>query len=373
MDTWFFICAAVIVYTYVGYPLIILLWGALLPRRVAKRYTSEALSVVLAVKDEEINIRARIENLLAQDYPPELVEVVVVSDGSTDRTVDLARQFGDDRVKVVELPGATGKSGALNAGVDTASHDIVVFADARQRFGENVFAELVATLSDDRVGAVSGELVIEPGAGSDVEEGVGMYWRYEKLIRRSESAADSVVGATGSIYAIRKRLYIPLDEHTLLDDFLVPMRIVLRGFRVVFAHSARAYDIASATASQEFARKVRTLAGNYQAVAMEKRLLNPFRNRVFFQFASHKLLRLVVPYFCVAALVTSAFSSVALLRVFFVLQLAFYAAGFLSLTPAGKSKLAAPARLSWTFIVLNAAAVVGAWVFFTGRDRTIWK
>jgi len=373
MDLCFYISAGVILYTYIGYPLIIVLWGSLFGRRVEKRYVSSPLSVVVAAKDEEINIRARIENLLAQDYPQELIEVIVVSDGSTDRTVELARNFEDERVKVVEIPQPVGKSGALNAGIDHASHDIVVFADARQWFGENVFAELVAMFADERVGAVSGELVIEPGAGSEVGEGVGMYWRYEKLIRRMESAVDSVVGATGSIYAIRKRLYVPLAEHTLLDDFLVPMRIVLKGFRVVFARSAHAHDVASSSSSREFSRKVRTLAGNFQAVEMEKLLINPLKNRVFFQFVSHKLMRLVVPYFCLAALVASALSNTPVLRLLFVLQAAFYALGILSLTPLGRSKLGSPTRLSWTFMVLNAAAVVGLWVFATGRDRTIWK
>jgi cellulose synthase/poly-beta-1,6-N-acetylglucosamine synthase-like glycosyltransferase len=372
LDLLFYICAGIILYTYVGYPLIIVVWGSLLGKRVDKRYATAPLSVVLAVKDEEINVRARIENLLSQDYPAELIEVIVVSDGSTDRTVDLARQFEDERVKVVELP-PVGKSGALNAGVEHASHDIVVFADARQWFGENVFAELVAMLADKQVGAVSGELIIEPRAGSDVGEGVGVYWQYEKLIRRMESAVDSVVGATGSIYAIRKRLFVPLAPHTLLDDFMVPMRIVLSGYRVVFARSARAHDIASSTSAQEFSRKVRTLAGNFQAVAMESRLINPLKNRIFFQFLSHKLMRLIVPYCCLAALVASALAANPALRVLFVMQLLFYLLGLLSLTPLAKSKLAAPARLSWTFLVLNAAAVMGLWVYATGRDREIWK
>lgn len=373
MDIWFYIAVGFILYTYAVYPLIIVVWGTLFPKRVEKRYQQVPLSVVLAVKNEEINVRARLENLLSQDYPPELVEVVVVSDGSTDHTVELARQFEDDRVKVIELAEPVGKSGALNAGIDGASHDIVVFADARQRFGDNVFAELVAMFADERVGAVSGELVIEPGVNSEVQEGVGLYWRYEKLIRRMESETQSVVGATGSIYAIRKRLYVPLAAHTLLDDFMVPMRIVLQGFRSIFVRSARAYDITSSTTTEEFARKVRTLAGNFQAVAMEKRLLNPLRNKVFLQFLSHKLFRLLVPYFCLLALASSAVSQTPVLRVLFVLQVAFYAVGFLHGTSLAKSKLGAIIRVSWTFMVLNAAAVMGLWVFATGRDRTIWK
>ncbi len=159
LETWFYISAGFILYTYLFYPLVIVVWGTLFPRRVDKRYEAVPLSVVLAVKDEEINVKTRIENLLSQDYSQESVEIIVVSDGSTDQTVELARQFEDRGVRVIELPEAAGKSGALNAGVSAATNDIVVFADARQRFGDNVFAELTSMFADDRVGAVSGELI----------------------------------------------------------------------------------------------------------------------------------------------------------------------------------------------------------------------
>jgi biofilm PGA synthesis N-glycosyltransferase PgaC len=373
MEALFLVSVAFIVYTYLFYPLVIFLWVTLFPRRIEKSYQRVPLTVVLAVRNEESNIEARLEDLSAQNYPADLVEIVVVSDASTDRTVELARRFEGDRVKVLELARSAGKSGALNAGVVAATNDVIVFTDARQRFGDNVFAELAAVLADERVGGVSGELVIEPRGGSDVGQGVGLYWRYEKLIRRMESASGSVVGATGSIYAIRKGLFVPLPEHTLLDDLVVPMRIVLRGYRVVFERLARAYDISSATAAQEFARKVRTLAGNFQAVAIEKRLLDPFRNPVFFQFVSHKLARLVVPYFCIAALVSSGLVAGAFFRTLFALQLVFYGLGLLNLTVIGRTWIGVFTRVSWTFIVLNAAAVAGFWVFVTGRYRTVWK
>lgn len=372
MEVLFFISAGFILYTYLVYPLVMIIWGSLLPKRVRKRYHPVPLSVVLAVKDEEINVKTRIENLLAQDYPEDLVEVVVVSDGSRDRTVELAKGMEDARVKVIECPDPVGKSGAINIGVAHASHDIIVFADARQTFDENVFAELTSVFFDDDVGAVSGELVIERGIGSEVHEGVGLYWRYEKLIRRMESAAESVVGATGSIYAIRRALFEPLAEHTLLDDFLVPMRIVLAGRRVVFIRSAKAHDLSSSTASNEFRRKVRTLAGNFQAVALERRLLDPSKNKILFQFVSHKLARLFVPYFCLLALFTSAALPGDFFRLAFALQIGFYAVGFLTLTPVGKTRLGAIARISWMFLVLNAAAVMGLHVVLTGRDRQVW-
>jgi glycosyltransferase involved in cell wall biosynthesis len=187
--------------------------------------------------------------------------MVIIDDGSTDRTAELARLFANRGVTVIECSSALGKAAALNIGVASASHGIVVFADARQRFSSNAVAELVSVFHDETVGAVSGELILVSGADAgEVHDGVGLYWRYEKLIRRSESAVASVVGATGSIYAVRKRLYTPLEPHTLLDDFLVPMRIVLAG--IACLHSRRAPSTLVPTAA-EFSRKVRTLAGNH--------------------------------------------------------------------------------------------------------------
>jgi cellulose synthase/poly-beta-1,6-N-acetylglucosamine synthase-like glycosyltransferase len=373
MKALFFISTAIIVYAYILYPMIIVFWARFFPRRIEKRYRHVPVSVVIAARNEEANISARIENLLAQEYPHALLEVVVVSDGSTDRTAELARLFANRGVNVIECSSALGKAAALNIGVASASHGVVVFADARQRFSPNAIAELVSVFHDETVGAVSGELILVSGPDpGEVHDGVGLYWRYEKLIRRSESAVASVVGATGSIYAVRKRLYTPLEPHTLLDDFLVPMRIVLAGYRVIFIRAARAFDLSSQTARREFSRKVRTLAGNFQAVSLEPRLLSA-ANPVLFQFVSHKLMRLVVPYCCLAAWVTSALLPGPLYAAAFALQTLFYCLGILNLTPLRTSPIAKLFRISWTFIVLNAAAVMGLWVFLSRQERMVWR
>jgi len=330
--------------------------------------------VVIAARNEEENISARIDNLLSQEYPRELLEIIIVSDGSTDRTAALARLYAGQGVQLLECSSPVGKAAALNIGVAAATRDIVVFADARQRFSPNAVAELVSVFHDPAVGAVSGELILVAGEEvGEVHEGVGLYWRYEKLIRRSESAIASVVGATGSIYAVRRALYEPLPPHTLLDDFLVPMRIVLAGYRCIFLRAARAFDLSSPTAAREFSRKVRTLAGNYQAVAIEPRLLDPRANPVLFQFVSHKLLRLLVPYCCIAAWVSSALVEAPFYRFAFIVQTVFYAAGLLNLTPLKSARLAALARVSWTFTVMNAAAVAGLWVYLTRHEHEIWR
>jgi len=374
VKTVFFLSAFVVVYAYVVYPAIVVVWSHLRRRRVEKRYRQTPVSVVIAARNEEANISARIENLLAQEYPRELVEIIVVSDGSTDRTAELARLHAADGVQLLECTTPVGKATALNIGVAAAKHDIVVFADARQRFSPNAIAELVSVFHDQNVGAVSGELIlVAHDAAGDVHEGVGLYWRYEKLIRRSESAISSVVGATGSIYAVRRALYVPLAPNTLLDDFLVPMRIVLAGYRVIFVRAARAFDFSSQTTTREFSRKVRTLAGNFQAVAMEPRLLDPRANPVLFQFISHKLLRLVVPYFCVAAWITSGLVNQPVYRALFVAQTLFYAVGLMNLTRLKTSRVGALARVSWTFMVMNAAAVAGLWMYLTREEHEIWR
>ncbi|HET6348550.1 MAG TPA: glycosyltransferase family 2 protein [Candidatus Krumholzibacteria bacterium] len=374
MNILFFASAAVIVYTYAVYPLILVVWARMRSRHVEKRYRQIPVSVVVAARNEELNISARIENLLAQEYPRDLVQIIVVSDGSTDRTAELARLHAVDGVQLLECSSPVGKATALNLGVAAATNDIIVFADARQRFSPNAIAELVSMFHDPGVGAVSGELILVAGEQTgEVHEGVGLYWHYEKLIRRNESAISSVVGATGSIYAVRRELYEPLAPNTLLDDFLVPMRIVLAGYRVIFIRAARAFDFSSATASREFARKVRTLAGNFQAVAMEPRLLDPRANPVLFQFISHKLLRLVVPYFCIAAWVSSGLIPHPFFHAVFVAQTLFYAVGFLNLTPLRSTRVGALSRISWTFIVMNAAAVAALWVYLTRQEHAVWR
>jgi cellulose synthase/poly-beta-1,6-N-acetylglucosamine synthase-like glycosyltransferase len=208
---------------------------------------------------------------------------------------------------LIECP-PRGKAAALNAGVARARHEILVFADARQTFAPDALRALVAPFADRRVGAVTGELILEnAGAGEPgVAEGVGLYWRYEKYLRRLESIVGSVLGATGAIYAMRRELWQPLPGDTILDDVLAPMRAVFAGRTIVFEARARAFDRAPEDPAAEARRKIRTLAGNVQILWLDPRLLIPVVNPVWLQYMSHKVGRLLVPYALVALLVSSA-------------------------------------------------------------------
>ena len=327
MATLFWISVLGVAYVYIGYPALLVLWARLRPRPVSRGEPRFGVSVVIAARNEGPRLAARIDNLVGLDYPARRRQIIVVSDGSTDDTLDvLARYRG--LVDVVAVPRG-GKALALNAGVARAKFDIVVFADARQVFAREALRELVAPFGDRAVGAVTGELLLDaespcrrtgrdrrtaerrmgtrPGSDrredqrrrtlrSTVADGVGLYWKYEKQLRRLESSVASTLGATGAIYAIRRTLYRPLPADTILDDVLTPMRVVLAGYRVVFAERARAFDRAANDADAEARRKIRTLAGNYQILALEPRLLLPWRNPVWLQYLSHKLGRLAVPY-----------------------------------------------------------------------------
>jgi poly-beta-1,6-N-acetyl-D-glucosamine synthase len=330
MEILFWVAVFVVAYVYVGYPALLAVWARVGGRPPLKRGFDgiwPSISIVVAARNEGARLPARLANLLQIPYPGQR-EIVVVSDGSTDGTVAALAPFAD-RVKLLTVPPG-GKPLALNAGVREATGDILVFADARQRFDDRALVELIANFSDPRVGGASGELVLDceehDTSDSTVGEGVGLYWKYEKWLRRRESLVWSTLGATGAIYALRRGLWQPLPAETLLDDVLAPMRVVLAGQRIVFDDRALAFDAAATDAAAEARRKTRTLAGNYQILAQEPRLLVPIANPVWLQYVSHKVGRLLVPWALVAAFVSSVWLAAG--SWFFALtlaaQLAFY-------------------------------------------------
>jgi poly-beta-1,6-N-acetyl-D-glucosamine synthase len=345
MESLFWWSVGLIAYVYAGYPALLAVWARLASISGAGDPIAECqsgdvsvddpgadalpgVSIIIAVRNEARRLPARIENLLTSDYPQDRLQIIVASDGSTDHTLDALAPYAQ-RVELVMLP-PRGKAAALNAAVARARHPVLVFADARQRFAPDAIRRLVRHFQRRSVGAVSGELILDcerpdlnigPGdtgahatpAGTDVYvdatstigDGVGAYWKYEKWLRRHEAIVGSTLGVTGAIYAMRRALWQPLPDDTILDDVLGPMRIVLQRYRVTFDDTAHAYDETARDAAVETRRKVRTLAGNFQLLALEPRLLVPGVNPVWFQFVSHKVGRLLVPYALAAAFVSS--------------------------------------------------------------------
>jgi len=374
MRALFWISAVLVAYVYAGYPVLLAMWARAADRRPRRAPFAPgrwpALSVVIAARNEAARLAARVENLLEQAYPGPL-QIVVASDGSTDDPAAQLAPFGA-AVTLIDLPPG-GKPAALNAGVAVATGEILVFADARQRFAPGALTALVENFADPSVGGATGELVLDcedQDTGSEVGDGIGLYWKYEKWMRRNESRVWSTLGATGAIYAMRRTCWTPLPASTLLDDVLAPMRAVLSGCRIVFEERAVAFDRASADAAAESRRKTRTLAGNYQILAQEPRLLLPIVNPVWLQYVSHKVGRLVVPWALLALAVASAalLSRGGVYTLAFGAQLTFYGWAAAGALLHARERVT---RVAYTFVMMNVAAVAGLAALRRGRE--VWR
>jgi glycosyltransferase involved in cell wall biosynthesis len=327
----------------------------------------------MVVRNEEAIIARKLDNLLTLDYPHDKLDVVVVSDGSSDGTAAiLAGYAGNSRVRIVLKPASQGKAAGLNDAIRVASGDVLLFTDARQQIEPEALRLLIENFADTEVGAASGELMLGDPTNGETGKGMGLYWRVEKKIRELESASSSVVGATGAIYCARRTLVAasPLPQGAILDDVLLPMQVVRQGSRVIFDARARAWDSPDLGDGREFSRKVRTLTGNYQLLQIAPWLVGA-QNPIRFEFISHKLLRLAVPFALLALLIASLALPASFYRVALAAQLAFYALSLVALSNfkiGPLSRVADPAR---TFVVLNSAAVIAFLNFVTGR-KAIW-
>jgi cellulose synthase/poly-beta-1,6-N-acetylglucosamine synthase-like glycosyltransferase len=364
----FWICFAVTTYAYCGYAAWLWFYVRLRKQPILKKSLDCTVSVIIAAHNEELNLPAKLKNLRLLDYPQDHLQIVIASDGSTDRTSDILHEHIPHVLPVI-LDKSSGKASALNEAVRRATGEILVFVDVRQVVELNAISELTSCFADPTVGAASGELLLEDAANRATGDALGIYWKIEKMVRKLESASGSVVGVTGAIYAIRRELYTEIPVGTILDDVLIPMNVARLGKRVVFQPSAIARDRIFSEKGKEFSRKVRTLTGNYQLLRFAPWLLSP-ANPLLFRFISHKLLRLLVPVLMIVMLVTSAAVRGPLYETIFWLQIVFYLFAVVGLLNPLSKKLK-PVAIASTFVMLNAAAAVAFYNFIVGKNR-VW-
>ncbi len=356
-----------LLYTYVGYPVAI---GVLARVRGWRPALDPAaplppVSICLPVFNGASYLPAKVRSLLAQDYPAP-TEILIYCDGCTDETAAVARELAASaeaggRIRVVVNEQRLGKPTGLNTLRGEATGELMLLNDVRQPLVPGALRALASRFADPSVGCATGNLVLDGPAGS------GVYWRYENWIRRQESAFRGVVGMTGPIGMVRRRDLPVLPQDVVLDDVWIPMRIALGGKRTVFVPEAEARDAAFAD-TREMQRKVRTLAGNYQLFSRIPALLVPFRNPIWFETFSHKIMRLVAPWLLGALLAISlgGARSSGWMAALAAAQLAFYAAA------AAGPRAGRVGSLARTFVVLNAAALIGLWRFLAGRQRVTW-
>ena len=367
----FWLSAAVIVYAYAGYVLWLWARSVIKPDAPMRGAIFSTVSIVMVVRNEEQVLERKLRNLLKLDYPAESCQIIVVSDGSTDRTESILRAYaGNPRVHAVMNSLPAGKACGLNDAMQWAQGEIVVFTDVRQKIERDAVRLLVENFADPGVGCASGELMLGDPDSGEAALGTGLYWKIEKKVRDLESISGSVIGATGALYAVRRELVPEVPAGTILDDVLIPMNVVRRGQRVVFDGRAHAWDSPNLGAGREFSRKVRTLSGNYQLLRLAPWLLTN-ENPVRFEFVSHKLMRLTVPFALAALLVSSALLSSSFYRAMLVCQIAFYALALVGMMPFRKGPLTRLADAAFTFMMLNTAALLAFANFVRGR-KEVW-
>jgi cellulose synthase/poly-beta-1,6-N-acetylglucosamine synthase-like glycosyltransferase len=369
------ISGAVVVWVYAGYPSLLLLLARTRPRPRERNPTHQRVTVLVAAHNEEDVIAAKVENLLSSRYPVPLIEIVVASDGSTDRTVEAARRAGAQRV--LDLP-RVGKITALNAGVEAASGEVLVFTDADSVFRPDTLDELMANFADPTVGGVSANEVsrIEAEA-SGVARGEGMYWRYEQWIKRYEDKVGSAVSASGRLYAVRRSLFRPSTVTAGTDDFVISTQVVKAGRRLAFDERTIVLVDAPIDATPELRRKVRVMNRGLRAAFSLGDLLLPWRGGFYsVQVLSHKVLRRFLPFFLLTALAASAWLVILSSVWWLVLgpQLLFY--GLAMAGWAGRGHAWGRARPLWIpyyFCLVNAAAAIAVLSVFGGVRFERWE
>lgn len=373
----FWVCIALLVYAYVGFPLLVMLVGAIRNRSVRKEPVTPAISLIIAAYNEEDCIGERLENALATDYPREALEIIVASDGSSDGTEEIVSDYATRSVRLLRLP-RYGKIHALASAVREATGAVLVFSDANIDVEPQALRKIAGNFADPMVGGVVGNTSYRIQRGSESSShGESSYWRYDTWIKALESRTGSVVSAHGGLYAIRRELFqVPADA-AVTDDFFISTGVVEQGFRLVFEPDARAYENAIPAAAREFSRRVRLMTRGLRGVSLRRSLLNPFRYGFYsVVLFSHKILRRLLPLALLLLLASSVylqgyhpFFGLALAGqlIFYLLALAGYG---LRTTKLGRSK---PLLIPFFYCMANLAALFALLRFARGERITLWQ
>lgn len=377
IEALFWVSAFVLLHTYLLYPAILFVWSALAGAGVRPEGGDPPrVSVIIAVFNEQSFVRPRIENILSSDYPADRIEVLVGSDGSTDATNDILASCAGERVRPFIFERRRGKANVLNDLVREARGEVLVFSDANTVFFADAIAELVRPFADPAVGAVTGELVLESGLEGVGGRGEVSYWHFENWMKGAESRIRSTLGATGGIYAIRAELYGALPAGTgVMDDFVIPMNILKKGYVVRYQPSARAFEKAADSVSGEFRRKVRIGASNINGLRLFSGLLHPRYGFVSFALWSHKIFRWFAPFFIIGFVAASLLlaGSSPFHGWMAVLEAVFGALALFGLAAERSGWKVGALGYPYYFLAINAALFIGFFRSLRGRQAPVWE
>ena len=366
-----------VVYHFLLYPGVIIALARLghAGRQAEASVPPPRITMVIAAYNEERVIADKLANTLAIDYPPELLQVIVVSDGSNDGTAAITAGFDPQRVVSMHHPDRRGKTAALNRAVERADGEIIVFSDANNDFSPNALRELVKHFSDPAVGGVCGVKRIKPASDRQASVGDGLYWKYESAIKLAEGQVRTITNADGEIFAMRRALYRSIDERIINDDAQITIDIVQKGFRVLYEPAAESWEYASISVRDDFFVKVRMVAGGFQTVVENWRFLFPPRTWFAFTFLSHKVLRWLIPELLIVLFVaTIALVAKPLYQALLFAQLAFYSTALYGWGQAKKGcELPTLIYVPFYFCAMNLAALFGLYRYASGWKTQHWR
>lgn len=371
----FFSASGALFYVYVGYPLLVYLVSRVRPRPVKKSAFEPSVTVLIAAYNEEKDIRAKLENTLKIEYPKEKLEILVVSDCSDDGTDAIVGEFADDGVKLCRQTERSGKTAAQNATVERATGEIILFSDATTDYQADVLRKMLPSFADETVGCVAGRLIYVDDSRSNVGKGAKSYWSYETFLKKSESSACSLIGASGCLYAVRKSVYRPMYPEAC-SDFLIATKIYEQGLRTVYEPDAVCTEETNRRADNEMRMRVRVISQTFTDLWRNRRMMNPFRSGFFaVELISHKLLRYAVPIFLLLIFISSfalAFFS-KIFALLLVAQIGFYGVALIGWLLERNGRNLGILAIPLYFVLANLASLIGFYKFLRGERYARWE
>jgi cellulose synthase/poly-beta-1,6-N-acetylglucosamine synthase-like glycosyltransferase len=367
--------AAALLYTYAGYPLLLLVASRLRGRDVKRSPYAPSVTVIITAYNEERDLAAKLENTLALDYPKGKLEVIVASDCSSDRTDEIARSFAGRGVRLLRQPERLGKTAAQNAAVAEARGDIILFSDATTAYNPDVLRVMMPDFADMSVGCVAGRLIYVDPADSGVGKGARSYWGYETFLKRHESRVCSLIGASGCLYAVRREAYVPMYNEAC-SDFLIATKMVEQGLRAVYEPLAVCTEETNARADRELKMRVRIITQTYTDLWRHRGMMNPLRGGFYaIELLSHKVMRYLVPFFLVLILLASAALSFQspFYAALCATQVLFYGAALLGWATERAGLRVRLLALPHYFVLANLAALLALYKFLTGERYARWE
>lgn len=384
--TW--ISIFLVVYSYIGYALLVWIYLRITRKKTGNNDNlpqtgfEPPVSLIVAVYNEEIVIKSKIENCISLDYPSHKVKLIFVADGSTDKTAEIIRQYPE--IELLYKNERQGKVAAINRAMATVTTDFVIFCDANTFLNKQAIKEIIKHYTNDKIGAVSGEKkVVTPAAKEKpTKEGEGLYWKYESKLKKIDSDFYSVVGAAGELFSIRTKLFEPVPANVLLDDFIISMNICKKGYRVKYEPKAYAMEAPSLTMKDEQKRKIRISAGGFQSIIMLGSLLNVFKyGKLSFIYISHRVSRwaicpVLLPFIFISSFILFQFSgepkNPVYIALFFV-QIAFYGTALLGWIFSIRGIKNNPFYVPYYFVFMNVALYIGFYKFLCNRQTVLWE